>query len=366
MWAPPSEDCVSHTIQSTSDYISKSPDSTPPTNGTVIYLPKKLTVSISGTKCKGADGDYNFIWSNNSSPLNGAPGYILNGSYSNICTQNRLGVPLGYPDASINIGGSGNFGSVPGKLFYVRISFDKIVIRANISIPIRYRREYGDWTFAEKAIGNSQVNIQDTDGRVYFYHGPYSDSPSDRLYGNGCFEDNCTPAPIFSDNVSVTVASTEATCRVPVPPTNCTDCVATSSVDYNTLPSYSNYISGCTGRPIDIDYDVCTNQTRPESFNKSNIALYYQGGSGQPFLVIDNIAYDPRNAGLIKVFTAGSPSEMRNLVCNRLRFASLVDENLLNSDINAALNSDWPYNDLYWYSSCANFPDEVPINLVPC
>lgn len=58
---------------------------------------------------------------------------------------------------------------------------------------------------------------------------------------------------------------------------------------------------------------------------------------------------------------------MREMVCNRLRFATILDENKINpNNINCgALTSNWPFNDLYWYSF-ANVPDEVSINCVPC
>lgn len=156
-----------------------------------------------------------------------------------------------------------------------------------------------------------------------------------------------------------------STCRKPEPISNCIDCINSPSVDYTTLPSYP-YDECCAGRPIDIDIDACNGIIRPQSFSKQNCVLYFQGGATRPFLVIDNVAYDARNVGLVKVFQTTNPEEMRTMVCNRLRFASLKDETKLESNINEALISNWPYNDLYWYSECGNLPNEIPINLVPC
>lgn len=195
-------------------------------------------------------------------------------------------------------------------------------------------------------------------------------------YGTPC--ENCTFANDlgeitgdYSTNACIYVPEItfESTCRKPDPTTNCSTCVNSPSTEYTTLTSYPNYFSGCTGRAIDIDYDRCSGVVKPteSSFTKRNFVLYYQGGASQPFLVIDNIAYDPRQTnGLIKVFTTNSAEEMRTMVCERLRFATLVDESKLSTDIGSALNSNWPYNDLYWYSECGNLPDEVPINLIPC
>jgi len=160
-------------------------------------------------------------------------------------------------------------------------------------------------------------------------------------------------------------------CRTADPTSDCTTCTNSPSVDYTTLPKYTNYISGCMGRPIDIDTDSCNGKIRPQdsdfSVGKTSFVLYYSGGPTKPFLIIDNVAYDPRGAtGLIKVFTTSTPTAMRNMVCERLRFATLKDATKLGTDLSAALDSNWPYNDLYWFSACGNLPTEVPINLIPC
>lgn len=158
-----------------------------------------------------------------------------------------------------------------------------------------------------------------------------------------------------------------STCRMPNPSSDCTSCINSPSIEYSTLPNYGPYYDGCTGRPIDIDVDACNGTVHPTSFSKPNFVLYYTGGIDKPFLIIDDIAYDPRSiTGLIKVFSTGTAEEMRNLVCTRLRFATLIDETKLESNINEALSSNWPYNDLYWYSECENLPNETPINIIPC
>lgn len=200
----------------------------------------------------------------------------------------------------------------------------------------------------------SYPNITDTPPSGGWFMNDMGPGGNPPATAGGSFQDYC---------ISITYGST---CRTPNAASNCATCDTSPSVDYTTLPSYGGYFSGCTGRPIDIDVDACDSTVAPTSFTKSNFVLYYQGGSGKPFMVIDDVAYDPRGAGLIKVFEASSPQEMRDMVCSRLRFATLKDESKLATDIGSALESNWPYNDLYWYSACGNLPGEVPINLVPC
>lgn len=365
-WQP--DNCISYTTDQGGFYQSDDGYPKPPV-GTEIKIPKRLSVTINNSLCKSADGTYEFVYDNLG--YTGFGSYVLASNYSNICVDTNNN-----PIANLVIGGAGYVSGGGSKIFNFRIKFKKIMISANIPVPVRYRREYNDWTFAEKQTANTVVSSDPTapnyylKGRVYWKWEPYSDSPEDRIYGFPCEPDDCTPSPggLYSVNKSnITVSlSGQNTCRVPLPIANCTSCINSPAIDYNTLPNYNNYVVGCTGRPIDIDIDACNGSLRPTSFNKSNIVLYYQGGPNQPFLVIDNIAYDVRNAGLIKVFSANSPNEMRNMVCSRLRFATLKDPTKLTTDIGSALDSNWPYNDLYWYSNCDNLPNEVPINLIPC
>ena len=247
------------------------------------------------------------------------------------------------------------------------------IINGHARFKVRYRREYGDYTFVS-AYGASSTrqscsgcDCSEVAARTPSGSGP--STPNSDLYNSygssGFYLGSCANYTELLDNITVEITG-EETCRQPLPGSDCTACVNSPSVDYTTLPSHPGYFAGCTGRPIDIDVDSCDATVRPTSFTKNNFVLYYQGGPNQPFMVIDNVAYDPRAAGLIKVFTTSDPESMRDMVCSRLRFATLVDETKLSTDIGAALDSNWPYNDLYWYSACGNLPSEVPINLVPC
>lgn len=277
---------------------------------------------------------------------------------------------------------------------YVRNGSDLTILKTELQIldPIEY-----DYSPPYPVIGNIiqywETGTYDCDGPSPSYtrqsfayaYDLWDGSPSEWDESQGCFYNltvRGTPQftgqgtlfpgyPNFNPDVSfgscpplsITYGST---CRSPSPSSNCTACTNSPSVDYTTLPSHPGCTSGCAGRPIDIDVDACDATVRPTSFSKGSFVLYYQGGPGKPFLVVDDVAYDPRGAGLIKVLAASSPEEMRAMVCARVRFATLVDEAKLTTDVGAALASDWPYNDLYWFSACGNLPGEVPINLVPC
>jgi hypothetical protein len=193
--------------------------------------------------------------------------------------------------------------------------------------------------------------------------------------GTFCCNWECVSSGIFAVSENCTICGGAGvtfsnSCREPEYPENCHNCITSPSVDYTTLPSYPNYFDGCTGRPIDIDVDSCTREIRPETFpeGKTSFTLYYQATGYDLFLVIDDIAYDAREANLVKVFTTETPQEMREQVCTRLRFATVVNPNLISTDINSALVSNWPYNDLYWLSDCSglSISSEVPINLIPC
>lgn len=160
-----------------------------------------------------------------------------------------------------------------------------------------------------------------------------------------------------------------SSCRTPTVEQNCSFGDFSSAVDYSSLSpySYSGYIDGCVGRPIDIDYGVCNSEIRPSGFNRPNFVLYYQAGIDRPLPVIDNTVYDTRYSSLVRLFSTNSASDMRQQVCNRLRFANVLDDSRLTNDlINCdALTSNWRYNDLYWYTY-DNLPDEVSVTVIPC
>ena len=157
-------------------------------------------------------------------------------------------------------------------------------------------------------------------------------------------------------------------------------CNFSPSINYQDLPSYNTYISGTTGRSIDIDINACSQEISPSDFDdKSNFILYYRPQNNNwPLLIIDNIPYDTRNVGpgtKIKIFETNSPATLRSMVCSRIRFASILNNSLLESDINNALVSDWPFNDLYWYNCTSpdsgggatpNPATDVAVDLIPC
>jgi hypothetical protein len=249
-------------------------------------------------------------------------------------------------------------------------------------VGVRWRQEYEDWTFG--GIYSVKLNYNGTSPPPY----PYECYPGQGVSPTcvdrpgwpnlACCDWECLPTGIWTQDRQNCIncgpsdidVTSENSCRSPDPLADCGECITTPNVHYTTLPSYPNYFDGCTGRPIDIDIDGCNGLPNPQAEDflpaKTGFVLYYNAGPTQPFLIIDNIAYDTRGADLVKIFTTSTPNEMREQVCTRLRFANLVNSGLLSTDINSALISNWPYNDLYWLSSCSGLPGEVPINLIPC
>jgi hypothetical protein len=349
------------------------PDPCAPSGNVTIYMPKQLTMKVTTpcfaditTRFRYREGSTN-QWTRIYNPL---PAW--QGEYDADPTSDYL--LFNSSLALSNLQGFQIYGYelLPEDNWETE-DWPNTIINGHARFKVRYRREYGDYTFVS-AYGASSTrqscsgcDCSEVAARTPAGSGP--STPNSDLYNSsgapGFYLGSCANYTELLDNITVEITG-EETCRQPLPGSDCTACVNSPSVDYTTLPSHPGYFAGCTGRPIDIDVDSCDATVRPTSFTKNNFVLYYQGGPNQPFMVIDNVAYDPRGAGLIKVFTTSDPESMRDMVCSRLRFATLKDESKLATDIGAALESNWPYNDLYWYSACGNLPGEVPINLVPC
>lgn len=349
------------------------PDPCAPSGNVTIYMPKQLTMKVTTpcfaditTRFRYREGSTN-QWTRIYNPL---PEW--QGEYDADPTSDFL--LFNSSLALSNLQGFQIYGYeiLPGDNWETE-DWPNTIINGYARFKVRYRREYGDYTFVS-AYGASSTrqscsgcDCSEVAARTPSGSGP--STPNSDLYNSygssGFYLGSCADNAELLDNITVEITG-EETCRQPLPGSDCSACINSPSVDYTTLPSHPGYFAGCTGRPIDIDVDSCDATVRPTSFTKNNFVLYYQGGPNQPFMVIDNVAYDPRGAGLIKVFTTSDPESMRDMVCSRLRFATLKDESKLATDIGAALDSNWPYNDLYWYSACGNLPGEVPINLVPC
>ena len=80
--------------------------------------------------------------------------------------------------------------------------------------------------------------------------------------------------------------------------------------------------------------------------------------------VIDKVAYDTTSlTDAVKIITLDTRNEVRNWVCNHLKFATITTPANWTSNPSAALTFDWPYNDLYFTRGC---PEGDSVNLVPC
>lgn len=154
----------------------------------------------------------------------------------------------------------------------------------------------------------------------------------------------------------------------------CRNEISLESLDKTPGPCDKCYCTG-GGRPIDIDYHCVSKVVKPVAAdfpaNTESYTLWFVPRGLSALLVIDNIIYDTSNLDpfldIVKVHTTNTPEEMREWVCKYVRFVSVVDYSLLKIDINNAVISNWPYNDLYWETRCDTYPEEdVPINLVPC
>jgi hypothetical protein len=197
-----------------------------------------------------------------------------------------------------------------------------------------------------------------------------------------CYGDNSNstdnPWRKYQENLVMSV-SFNNTCRLPddreclVGP--CRNEIILDSLDKTPGPCDKCYCDG-GGRPIDIDYHCVSKTVKPnkDAFPASTktYTLWFvpRGLSAVP--VIDNIIYDTTKLDsaldIVKVHVTNTPEEMREWVCKYLRFVSIKDYSKLKTDTENAVESNWPFNDLYWETTCDGYIyiDDIPINLVPC
>jgi hypothetical protein len=194
--------------------------------------------------------------------------------------------------------------------FYATVTIDGVTKSYNMNPYIRYRKLYNDYTFS-KAAGNCS-----------------------------------TITPVNS-------------CRVPESG-SCPDLGASCSAIQLNVPTY-NVLScdpcSCAGggRPIDIDVGCIVDGTlkyKPNSNdlnNPNNITLCFDARSN-PVPVINNVLYDTTTAPSGTRFilhTANSIEDLRSWVCQNLRFVDIKNPELLSSKPCCAIESNWPFNDLY-------------------
>lgn len=155
----------------------------------------------------------------------------------------------------------------------------------------------------------------------------------------------------------------------------CRNEISLDSLDKTPGPCDKCYCDG-GGRPIDIDYHCISKTIKPQKddfpSNTKTYTLWFvpRGLSAVP--VIDNIIYDTTQLDtaldIVKVYVTDTPEDIREWVCKYLRFVTINDYSKLKTDTENAVTSNWPFNDLYWETTCDGYIyiDDIPINLVPC
>jgi len=257
---------------------------------------------------------------------------------------------------------------------------------AYIPIRFRYRAFYSDYVFDSSFMQGSgswvcsgcDCEIQptlirdlsfnyDTD---YFF--PFCDTDT-----SGC-ESPIDARNQLLDSIFINIYS-DNTCRAPepCPPEEiCRNEIELDSLEKIPGPCDKCYCDG-GGRPLDIDVH-CDGEIRPattyfpESTETFTLWFTPRGLGAVP--VIENIIYDTTMLDeandIVRIHTSSTAEEIREWVCKNLRFVTVKDYSKIKTDTNNAVESNWPYNDLYWAATCigysANYPNDIPINLVPC
>jgi len=169
--------------------------------------------------------------------------------------------------------------------------------------------------------------------------------------------------------------SYQSSCRQPEPCPPTVPCPP--EVELDIFPSYPVIDDSCCvggGRPIDIDIR-CDGTIRPQDSNfppgTTSYTLWYSASSySGVFPVIGGLAYDTSTAGgaVVRIHTDNNTGNMRQWVCKNLRFITVIDMETFPTE--GSYSNNWPYNDLYWESTCTGYgddhPGDIPINLVPC
>lgn len=269
-----------------------------------------------------------------------------------------------------------------------------VFIDGFLKISVRYREAYDDYTFV-KAFGTTFTKQLCTGCVCSGVPGntpsltetqPYNSDLYDSYYiGSFDNQGDCASGDTMADlinHITVTVTG-DNTCRQPQACPTSGQCPI--EVDIDDMTQYGDclcdkcYCDG-GGRPIDIDIkcgEAATAHPQESDFDPAteSYTLWFAPRGDAALPVIENIVYDTGllptdNSVLVKVHTTATPAEMREWVCNKLRFVTLKDRSKLSTDINNAVDSNWPFNDLYWDFKCDTYesihPNDVPINLVPC
>jgi hypothetical protein len=246
-------------------------------------------------------------------------------------------------------------------------------------VRVRYRELYGDFVVNNFSGEPNWCSVLENLGPGDCYNN--GDCPgaevccdckclSEEDYNNYCEKclDNYS-----ADSVSFAYKNSCREAEVCPSPAACRNVIELSSLNQIPGPDDKCYCVG-GGRPIDIDIH-CDGTIRPDtayfSGSTTGFTLWFEPRGLSAVPIIDNILYDTTQLSttldIVKVHTTTTAEEMREWVCKNLRFATVIDYNIINSDIDNAIKSNWPYNDLYWEARCTGYPaEDVPINLVPC
>lgn len=281
-----------------------------------------------------------------------------------------------------------------GTMFTITINteINNSVLKYKLYPPVRWREFYDDWIINpnnklnSSTIGSNPITINGSyaeklgflDSIIEFV-GPCSnyESNTECLYGSTSGSGSAPP------NIEISLTM-DNTCRIPEPCPTSGPCPAETNIgdytQYDDCLCDKCYCDG-GGRPIDIDI-LCGSsplKTHPQEpdfpLGTESYTLWFVPRGDRAVPVINNILYDTGlaptdNSIIIKVHTAKTPLEMREWVCKNLRFVTISDRTKLSTDLNNAVESNWPYNDLYWDYKCDTYasdhPNDIPINLVPC
>lgn len=384
--------CVPVTISPTDVYYDntdgKIPDNCPPTGVITLYIPKQLTMEVEAGCFGTVTTSFQYLPSSSVWGRVWTPTPPWENDYNNNPNSNFLS--FSGDNLSINTYDlvENNDWSIPEE--------PGVIVDGRLKIVVRYREAYDDYTFV-KAFGTSFTKQVCTDCLCSGVPGqtPITSTgpglPLSDLYNSyqavpGTNYGNCGSGESVIDilnNISVTVTG-ENSCRQPE------SCPASGpcpiETDINTYTQYDSclcdkcYCDG-GGRPIDIDI-LCGDGggiTYPQEADfppsTESYTLWFVPRGDGALPVINNVLYDTGlvptdNTVIIKIHTTSTPLEMREWVCKNLRFVTVLDRTKLSTDLNNAVISNWPYNDLYWDAKCDTYasdhPNDVPINLVPC
>jgi formylglycine-generating enzyme required for sulfatase activity len=325
----------------------------------------------SDPNCLGTDGDYVFETSH------GDSSDVSGNDDNNYIIWNLISGPPDICEGSI---------IWDGEMFTLTLHSKKLgaILEYKFYTPVRWREIYNDWVFNEmtpfnkETLGEKPITIS----------GPYAEKlgylESLRYFESNCEDyDNENTCGCNYEPCLDMVLIQENSCR---PPLTCPkEGPCPIELDINDMPQYDDclcdkcYCDG-GGRPIDIDVKcgspIIIRPTESDfDPDTKTYTLWMQGYGEGAVPVINNVLYDtsllPTDGSVIvKVHKTDNTQDMRNWTCQYLRFVRIVDRSKLSTNLNEAVESVWPYNDLYWDYKCIDYPilhpDDVPINLVPC